>query len=107
MRATEAMDTLIDCLNCNDGHASLGLGHFPAAISLVKFGDQAIPKLEAVLRQKPGRHRYLAALTLGDIGGEKVKSILLETLKTEEDGSVADAIRDIMRSWHELGRSKR
>jgi HEAT repeat protein len=106
MRATEAIDTLIDCLNCNDGRFSLGLGHFPAALSLIKFGDQAVPKLEAALREKQHANRYRTVLTLAAIGGEKVKSILSETLKTETDRSVIDAIKNIMLSWNVSSRRK-
>jgi hypothetical protein len=107
MRATEAIDTLIACLDCNDGPSSLGLGHFPAALSLIKFSDQAIPKLEAVLRQKPVRNRSQAALTLAEIGGEKAKLILLETLKTETDKSVTDVIENILLGWNASRSSQR
>jgi HEAT repeat protein len=106
MRATEAIDTLVACLDCNDGPSSLGLGHFPAALSLIKFGDLAIPKLEVVLRQNPGRNRSRAAMTLAEIGGEKAKSILLEILKTETDKSVTDVIENILLGWNASRSSK-
>lgn len=96
LRATEAMDTLIDCLDCNEGRFSLGIGHYPAALSLVKFGDRAIPKLEAVLQQKRRGIRFQAVLTLAVIGGEKVKTILLETLKTETDQGMIDTINTLV-----------
>jgi HEAT repeat protein len=100
MRATEALDTLINCLDCNDGKSTLGIGLFPAALSLVKFGDQAIPKLEEALRQKPPGIRLIAVRTLPVIGGEKARQILSDALKTETDQSVADTIKNMLLGWN-------
>lgn len=98
VKATEAMDTLIDCLNCNDGRFGLGIGQFPATKAIVKFGDQAIPKLERALEEKPPEIRRMAVQALHAIGGEKARLILIERLKTETSKSVADTIRNLLLS---------
>jgi len=99
-QATEALDTLIDCLDCNDGKSTLGIGLFPAARSLVKFGDQALPKLEEALRQKPFGIRLIAVRTLKVIGGEKARQILSEALKAATDEYVGDTIRNLLLGWN-------
>ena len=104
MKATEAMDSLIECLDYNNGTTDFGIGHFPATKAIVKFGDQAIPKLEGALQQKPPGIRVMAAQALHAIGGEKAKSILEETLKTEKDEGVATRIRNMLIGWTSSGK---
>jgi hypothetical protein len=100
LRAMEALDVLIDCLDCNDGRFGLSIGPFPATRAVVKFGDQATQKLEAALQQKPPGIRVMAVQALHAIGGEKAKSILLEALKRETNKSVIDTIRNMLLSWN-------
>lgn len=106
LRALEAMDVLIDCLDCNDGRFGLGIGRFPATRAIVKFGDQAVPKLAAALQQKPPGIRVMAAQALRTIGGEKARLIVLQALKRETDKSVADTIRNLLLSWNASSPSK-
>lgn len=106
LKANEAMDSLIENLDFNDGKTSFGIGHYPATQALVKFGDPAIPKLEEALQQKPPGIRVMAVKALHAIGGEKARLILLEALKREPDKYVVDTIRNMLLSWNASGSSK-
>jgi HEAT repeat protein len=106
LKASEAMDPLIDCLDCSDGRVGLGVGRFPATKAILKFGVEAIPKLEAALHQKPPGIRAMAAQALHAIGGEKARSILQEALSKETDRYVADTIRNMLLSWNVSIREK-
>jgi len=99
LKAPQAIDPLIDCLDCNDGRFGLGIGRFPATKAIIRFGSQAVPKLEAALQQKPPGIRIMIVQALHAIGGEKAKLILLEALKSETDKSVVDTIRNVLLSW--------
>lgn len=100
MKAVEAMDSLIDGLDYNNGAVGLGIGHYPATKAIVKFGDLAVPKLEAALQKKPPGIRAMAAHALHAIGGEQAKGILIKALQTEKDESVSDTIRNMLLSWN-------
>jgi hypothetical protein len=102
IRAIETMQVLIDCIDCNDGPASLGLRHLPAATALVRFGEAAIPSLEGALTNSPSEIRRLIVMVLRDISGEKAQGVLMRRLKIEGDDSVASLIKNMLANWKEL-----
>lgn len=102
MRATEAIDTLIDCLECNDGRGSLSVGRYPAALVVSKFGEEAIPKLAEALKQKPPRTRYMAARVLHHMGGDKAKEVFEKAIPRERVKWIADAMKNMLITWHSL-----
>jgi hypothetical protein len=104
IKATEAMDSLIDNMAFNDGRTSYGIGHYPATQAIVKFGPQAIPKLEEALRRKSPDIRTMAVQALHAIGGDKARSILEATLKTEKDEVVATTLRNTLIGWTSSGK---
>lgn len=106
LKATEAVDTLIQCLDCDIGVSGLGPGRYPAAIAIIRIGDEAIPKLASALAEKPTGIKFMAAQALYSIGGEKAKEILEEASRRERDRQTADMIKSLLRDWNNSGKYK-
>jgi HEAT repeat protein len=102
MKAMEALDTLIACLGCNDGIIGLGVGRFPASRAVVKFGEEAIPKIAEALKQKPRETRYYAAVVLYTIGGDRARDALQKALAAETDRMLAGDMKNMLVRWHPL-----
>jgi hypothetical protein len=98
LRAHEAIDILIACLNCNDGTGSLNVAAtYPAFDALAKIGQPAIPSIENELVKTPvvpSNIRYLSVLLLLRIGGQKERQFLRRLLDTETDSLVKKEIRN-------------
>ena len=100
LKAIEAIDSLGNCLDCNNKLAGYTLERYPAAYTISKIGKPAIPKLLEILSQKPEEHRlnrFLAVIALSRIAGKEEKEALNRFLKIEKDKLVALAIRDILK----------
>src|SRR5215510_6137568 len=88
LNPAEAVDTLIQHLDINNGTVGLSLSHFPALKAVVAVGKPAVPKLaRALLDSKPSIRGY-AALALGVIKGSQAKKALERALETEKDEEV-------------------
>jgi HEAT repeat protein len=106
LRATEAIDVLIDCLDCNNGSSGLGPGRYPATVAIIKTGEEAIPKLTVALEQKPEGIRFMAVQALYSIGGEKAKGVLETASRKESNKQMLSVIRGALRNWSESGKYK-
>lgn len=99
MKATEALDLLIDNLDYNNGTTTLGVGHFPAARATVAFGDEAIPGLLRALKNGSVTKKYLAAFTLREIGGDKAKQALVRAISEEKDVQTSADLNNLLQNW--------
>jgi HEAT repeat protein len=99
MRATEAIDDLVDCLDCNNGVAGLAVDRFPATVSIIKIGGAAIPKLSEAIQDRRPFTRHLAAMALSQIGGDKAKSELEKASAKEKDRDVSFTMRNLLKNW--------
>jgi HEAT repeat protein len=63
-----------------------------AAAALVRLGDEAIDYLVGQLASLSSQARRLAAESLGSIGGEKLREVLIPLLATEPDPQVRAAL---------------
>ena len=99
MKAIEALDVLVECLDCNDGKSGLGIGHFPAAMTVAKLGEAAIPGLERALTHERAEIRVMIAKVLREISGQRAKEVITHAEKTEKDPLVADTIRNLLLGW--------
>lgn len=88
LKAVEALDALITCLDCNDGVLGLSLSRFPASKAVTEMGEAAVPKLGEALVSNERSIRARAALALGIIGGDEAKAILNNALRSENDQEV-------------------
>jgi hypothetical protein len=89
LKATEALDVLIDHLNSNDGFFSASMAHHPAVRGVITMGVIAVPKLSDALRHNGNRDiRLAAALCLKEIGGQGATDALKLALKSESDQCV-------------------
>lgn len=102
IRAVEAIDDLIACLDCNNGLSGLSPDMFPATRAVIRMGEESIPKLSQALEQKPKPIQYLAIMALVDIGGDKAKSALEQALPKAKEKEIADDIRDLLKRWKDL-----
>ncbi len=100
IKATEALDTLIGCLDCNDGRFGLSLGRFPAALAVLRFGEMSIPKLSAALRHKNPMVRHKAAEVLYAMGGDTAKQEVKKALPNERVPWIAQAMKNMLGTWH-------
>jgi hypothetical protein len=92
-RATEALDLLVKNLDVNDG-LSVSLSHYPAVDAVIRMGQPAIPKLEAVLKDNAQPYmRKFAIFCIGYIGGPKARNALTRALPRETDPCVSKFIR--------------
>jgi HEAT repeat protein len=106
MKATEAIDALVQCLDCNDGNFGLSPYRFPATAAIIKIGEEAIPGLATALKQKSVMTRFMAAQALYGIGGDRAKETLVEALRTEKDRQTASAFKFLLRDWNNAVKSK-
>jgi hypothetical protein len=93
LKATEALDLLIDHLDLNDG-TSISVSHYPAMQGVIKMGTVAIPKLGVALRRNPDRNvRLDAVFCIAQIGGDTAMPVLKQALSSESDLCVSKFIR--------------
>lgn len=96
LQVDEAIGVLITYLPCNSGKLSLSTSRFPAARALVNYGDRVVPNLrEALLKGRPDV-RYVAAITLGEIGGAEARIALKRGLRKEQNEQVLNMIKAIL-----------
>lgn len=94
LKAVEALDLLIGCLDCNSGEASSSAGAYPALRAAIRIGPDAVPKLSAALFSSPDPHiREFAARALSTIGGKDAKAALERASLTEKDQAVTANIK--------------
>jgi HEAT repeat protein len=99
IRAAEALDTLVACLECNNGMSGLGPGRFPAVMAVVKFGDEAVPRLAQALRQKTPTTRFRVAQALYVIASDSSREALSAALRETKDRQFAAELRELLRNW--------
>ncbi|MDT5270147.1 MAG: hypothetical protein QOH49_2333 [Acidobacteriota bacterium] len=99
IRATEALDPLVACLECNNGMSGLGPGRFPSVMAVVKFGDEAVPRLAQALRQKPPAARFRVAQALYVIASDSSREALSAALRETKDRQFAAELRELLRNW--------
>lgn len=93
LKAVESLDLLIAHLDLNDG-TPFPLNHYPALGAVIKIGEPALPKLDAVLKQSPDRYtRRYAVFCIASIGGTSAKNVLKQSLVAERDRCVTEFIR--------------
>lgn len=93
LKATESLDALVSCIECNDGTAGLSFDRYPVLKAVVALGPAAVPKLtEALSNERPATRKF-AALALGEIGGDEAKTSLQNALPAEKDKEVETTIR--------------
>lgn len=85
LHATEALDVLIACIECNNGLSGLSFERFPALKAIIAIGPDAVPKLTEALRDGSPATRSYAASALGEIGGSDAKRALENALSSERD----------------------
>jgi len=95
VKAVEAIDFLIDCLNCAAVHqyASNSYRHRPAVGALIVLGQPAVPKLVKTLSHPDPRLRLYAAVCLGSIQGDAARQALTDALPNEPDLDVQAEIK--------------
>lgn len=104
VKAEEAIDLLISCVDCTAITESVtdNYRHKPGVRALLGMGSLAVPKLSVALADPNPEIRGYAALTLGLIGGNDAKKALTQAFELEEDIKVRKwiqgAIGDIKRS---------
>lgn len=98
LKATEAVDVLIACIDCNNGMGGLSAHRFPAFRALIMIGSEAIPKLTEALSNTRPSTRSRAALALGEIGGSDAKKALEHALLSERHEDVVKSIQIALRN---------
>jgi HEAT repeat protein len=96
LKATEAINTLVEHLDYNDGIVGLSSAHVPAARALVSIGQPAVPALVKALSHRRASVRANAALALGEIGGKQAFQALERASKTETNAEVRSYIQAAM-----------
>lgn len=97
LRAIEALESLIACLDCNDGRYGESASTFPVQGAIAAMGDAAIPFLEKALSSAPPQIRVRTATTLAMIGTDRARAILENASRNEKDEDVKWAIRIALR----------
>lgn len=97
LKATESIDALIACIDCNDGIEGLSLTHHPALKAIITIGPAAIPRLTEALRNAPPETRRYSALALGMISEPEAKAALESALPLEQDNDVLTCIKIALR----------
>jgi hypothetical protein len=93
LKAAEAIDLLIGCINCNCGIDKIPEGFMPAQNTLIEMGTIAVPKLsEALLHDDSGMIRGHVALCLGSIGGPEAKHALERAKQSETNKDVIHTV---------------
>jgi hypothetical protein len=95
LKAVEAIDFLIDCLNCPAVHqyASNTYRHRPAVGALIVLGQPAVPKLAKTLYNPDPQIRIYATVCLGSIQGDAARQALINALPNEPDLDVQAEIK--------------
>lgn len=93
IKATEAIDALVNCIDCNDGIAGLSYERLPAYKAIIIIGPDAVAKLADTLHRGRPESRQYAALALGEIGGDEAKKALEDALQQEENKEVTTCIK--------------
>jgi hypothetical protein len=95
LKAVEAIDFLIECLNCPAVHqyASNTYRHRPAVGALIVLGQPAVPKLAQTLTHPDPKLRFYAAVCLGSIQGDAARQALINALPNEPDLDVQAEIK--------------
>ena len=106
LRAVEAIDVLIECLDCNNGVFRLSPDVFPATRAIIEIGGKAIPKLSQVIESGSQLKRYLAAVALSQIGGDEAKAVLDRAQQKEKDKEMALTIRTLLANWTNSNKKK-
>jgi HEAT repeat protein len=95
LRASEAVDFLVRCIDCGaiTEPASSTYHHRPAIRALIGMGRIAIPQLSQALYDSKQEVRFYTAFCLGNIGGggvgvEETRAALVRALETETDPDV-------------------
>lgn len=90
LKALEALDFLVDCIDCTaiTGHASDSYHHKPAVRALIGFGDLAVPKLSTLLYRPESQIRFYAAVCLGNIRTSDSRRALSQAVTGEADPRV-------------------
>jgi HEAT repeat protein len=106
IKATEAIDLLVDCLDCNSGASGLGPGRYPATVSVIKIGEEAVPKLAAALEGQSAGLRYMAVQALYSIGGDSARKALEKASLRERNKQLAYVIKSCLQDWSGAGKYK-
>jgi HEAT repeat protein len=96
LRATEAVDLLVERLDYNDGTVGFSASHYPALKAVISIGEAAVPKLEKALVEGPPSIRGNAARALGAIGGGRSQQALTRASTTETNEEVKAHIRNAL-----------
>jgi HEAT repeat protein len=97
LKATEALDALIECIDCTNGIGGLSTYRYPALRAIIMIGQGATPKLkEALNNERPTTRKY-AVLALAEIGGAEARKALEDAASTEQDGETAQIIKMVLR----------
>jgi len=106
LRAVEAIDALIECLDCNNGVFRLSADVFPATKAIIEIGDKSIPKLSQVIKRGSQLKRYLAVVALSQIGGDEAKAVLERAQQIEKDKEMALTISRLLANWTNSNKRK-
>jgi HEAT repeat protein len=98
LKATEAIDSLIACIDCNDGTGGLSFDRYPALKALTKIGAEAVLKLTAALSDPRFNTRKYAALALGEIGGQRATPAMEQALLMEQNPEVVASLKIALRT---------
>jgi len=98
LKATEAIDSLIACIDCNDGTGGLSFDRYPALKALTKLGAAAVPKLTAALSDPRFNTRKYAALALGEIRDPSATPALEQALLMEQNPEVVASLKIALRT---------
>jgi len=104
IRAEEAIDSLLQCLDCNNGVFLLSPDAFPATRAIIEIGDKAIPNLAREIQTGTRLKKYLAAVALSEIGGERAKVDLEAAARRTKDKDLAHTIRNLLKNWNSKSR---
>lgn len=96
LRATEALDILVACLDCNDLQAGDSAARHPVTVAIARVGEAAIPALTKGFAAESAAVRMQAAEALAIIGGDSAKRVLERALSTEQDEIVRGSIRSAL-----------
>jgi HEAT repeat protein len=97
LKATEAIDTLVACIICNDGIEGTSSYRHPAFRAVTMIGPAAIPKLTEALSNSDSETRKYSAIALGEIGGTEARAALENALLSEQNEEVRRIIRIALR----------
>lgn len=96
LKAVEAIDVLIDCIDCLavTQAATDTYHHRPAIGALIALGQPAVPKLAQTLANPNPQIRIYACVCLGNIQGSAARQALTDALANEKNSDVQAAIEN-------------